>query len=251
MNAFEILGIEPTEDKKTIKKAYASLVKKYHPEEDMQKWQEIYEAYQRALEWAEGRNYLTKTATVPVHPSEEDTEKTLWQQNSSPAKENILPGKQEVSANASHEKEQDETELNELFDNLEELSTAIKEEKNEQEKQKLEKALAILDHMNLFPELVYEDWEELLSKEEYRHAVSQSAFLDKWSELLVKRSIDKRLYQLMDEKLKSIVQYQADSEQTVKKEGLIDPVQLTGIRIRAAYDRYREKRKKEIELLYL
>lgn len=244
MNAFEILGIEPTEDKKTIKKAYASLVKKYHPEEDMQKWQEIYEAYQRALEWAEGRNYLTKTATVPVHPSEEDTEKTLWQQNSSPAKENILPGKQEVSENASHEKEQDETELNELFDNLEELSTAIKEEKNEQEKQKLEKALAILDHMNLFPELVYEDWEELLSKEEYRHAVSQSAFLDKWSELLVKRSIDKRLYQLMDEKLKSIVQYQADSEQTVKKEGLIDPVQLTGIRIRAAYDRYREKRKK-------
>lgn len=215
MNAFEILGIEPTEDKKTIKKAYASLVKKYHPEEDMQKWQEIHEAYQRALEWAEGRNYLTKTATVPVHPSEEDTEKM-----------------------------QDETELNELFDNLEELSTAIKEEKNEQEKQKLEKALAILDHMNLFPELVYEDWEELLSKEEYRHAVSQSAFLDKWSELLVKRSIDKRLYQLMDEKLKSIVQYQADSEQTVKKEGLIDPVQLTGIRIRAAYDRYREKRKK-------
>ena len=33
MNAWEILGIEPTSDKKTIKRAYAKLLKQYHPEE--------------------------------------------------------------------------------------------------------------------------------------------------------------------------------------------------------------------------
>ncbi|WP_419008237.1 J domain-containing protein [Holdemanella porci] len=32
MNAWEILGIEPTKDKKEIKKAYARLLKQYHPE---------------------------------------------------------------------------------------------------------------------------------------------------------------------------------------------------------------------------
>ena len=34
MNAWEILGIEPTSDKKTIKRAYAKLLKQYHPEEN-------------------------------------------------------------------------------------------------------------------------------------------------------------------------------------------------------------------------
>ena len=47
MNAWEILGIEPTSDKKEIKKAYARLLKQYHPEENPEKFKKIQAAYQQ------------------------------------------------------------------------------------------------------------------------------------------------------------------------------------------------------------
>lgn len=49
MNAWEILGIEPTSDKKTIKRAYAKLLKQYHPEENPEKFTQIQAAYQQCL----------------------------------------------------------------------------------------------------------------------------------------------------------------------------------------------------------
>lgn len=49
MNVWEILGIEPTSDKKEIKKAYARLLKQYHPEENPEKFKQIQAAYQQCL----------------------------------------------------------------------------------------------------------------------------------------------------------------------------------------------------------
>lgn len=49
MNAWEILGIEPTSDKKEIKKAYAKLLKQYHPEENPEKFKQVQAAYQQCL----------------------------------------------------------------------------------------------------------------------------------------------------------------------------------------------------------
>lgn len=52
MNLWQILQIEPTKNKKEIKKAYAKLVKLYHPEEDPETFQLIRQAYEQALEYA-------------------------------------------------------------------------------------------------------------------------------------------------------------------------------------------------------
>lgn len=49
MNAWKILGIEPTSDKKTIKRAYAKLLKQYHPEENPEEFKQIQAAYQQCL----------------------------------------------------------------------------------------------------------------------------------------------------------------------------------------------------------
>ena len=49
MNAWEILGIEPTKDKKEIKKAYARLLKQYHPEENPEEFKQIQAAYQQCF----------------------------------------------------------------------------------------------------------------------------------------------------------------------------------------------------------
>lgn len=54
--AFEILGIEPADDKKAIKTAYSQLLKKYHPEEYPEKFIEINEAYKTALDFRSFEN---------------------------------------------------------------------------------------------------------------------------------------------------------------------------------------------------
>lgn len=45
MNAWEILGIEPTQNKREIKKAYAKLIAEFHPEDHPKKFREIQSAY--------------------------------------------------------------------------------------------------------------------------------------------------------------------------------------------------------------
>ncbi len=49
--AFEILSIEPTNDRAAIKSAYAKILKKYHPEEYPEKFIIFREAYKTALEY--------------------------------------------------------------------------------------------------------------------------------------------------------------------------------------------------------
>lgn len=48
MNCFDILEIDFTTDKKEIKKAYVNLLKRYHPEENQEKFKEINRAYEEA-----------------------------------------------------------------------------------------------------------------------------------------------------------------------------------------------------------
>lgn len=53
MNCFTVLGIEPTTEKKKIKRAYAAMSREFHPEEHPEEFQRIHDAYEEALMWAE------------------------------------------------------------------------------------------------------------------------------------------------------------------------------------------------------
>ena len=49
--AFKILEIDPTDDKKKIKIAYSEMLKKYHPEEFPEIFMKTNESYRVALEF--------------------------------------------------------------------------------------------------------------------------------------------------------------------------------------------------------
>lgn len=51
MNFWSILGIQPTNNLKDIKRAYAKQSKVYHPEDDPENFQRLQKAYQEALAW--------------------------------------------------------------------------------------------------------------------------------------------------------------------------------------------------------
>jgi len=70
MNPWKTLNIDPTDDKKVIKKAYACLIKQFKPDEHPEKFQEIQEAYQYALQtlkWnkQEAENYQEILKILP------------------------------------------------------------------------------------------------------------------------------------------------------------------------------------------
>ena len=74
MNIWETLGIEPTTDVKLIRRRYAELVRLYHPEDQPEIYQEIVEAYQKALTYARSRNTGPENSLRKASDSQEATE---------------------------------------------------------------------------------------------------------------------------------------------------------------------------------
>lgn len=74
MNIWETLGIEPTTDVKLIRRRYAELVRLYHPEDQPKIYQEIVEAYQKALTYARSRNTRPENSLRKASDSQEASE---------------------------------------------------------------------------------------------------------------------------------------------------------------------------------
>lgn len=79
MNVWEVLGIEPTRDRKTIKRAFARRVKIVRPEEDSEGYQELREAYDTIL------NALHEDVDGSVFGDQSQA----WQKEEVPSKESI------------------------------------------------------------------------------------------------------------------------------------------------------------------
>ncbi len=73
MNPWKVLGIDETADKKSVKRAYAKLIKNCHPEDDSEGFQVIRTAYETALKQIKLLKNLDSTVDdTPVRTSEMD-----------------------------------------------------------------------------------------------------------------------------------------------------------------------------------
>ena len=67
MNFWSILGIQPTNNLKDIKRAYAKQSKVYHPEDDPENFQRLQKAYQEALAWQKSHSENEDMGAVIGH----------------------------------------------------------------------------------------------------------------------------------------------------------------------------------------
>lgn len=68
---YDVLGIDRGADKKAIKRAYAELVKQYHPEEYPVEWKRIHDAYERAMQLASGKKQKV-AVLIPQKSAEQE-----------------------------------------------------------------------------------------------------------------------------------------------------------------------------------
>ncbi|SHO57095.1 J domain-containing protein [Vibrio quintilis] len=76
MNFWEILELEPTSDKKIIKKAYRTKLRQFHPEEDPEGFQRVREAYEAAISHTEKKDHTENSPVLSkqtVNPSDDET----------------------------------------------------------------------------------------------------------------------------------------------------------------------------------
>lgn len=178
---FRILEIAPTDDKKAIKKAYARLVRQYHPEENPEKWKEIHDAYTEALEIS-GQKPYAASVSVPVLEKDSTEHKGIKRQTTA----------------------EEDAELEVLFDKVKQLSAQHqkKEDIIQEEKfcQMLEELKALLDEKTFDRRA----WEKLLKPENMKMMTEREDFIYRFGFCFLHRSINAQTWSFLKERLQKM-----------------------------------------------
>lgn len=227
-NPFELLEIAPTSDKKAIKKAYAKMVKRYHPEEFPQEWKCIHDAYEAAIlradTFMENKGKKEQTPPVPIETS---------------GNTRLIIKKPEPEENPDDFA---------LWENLDELAAESRRKKHESNMQSLQRALLELERLGDGSNHDLKEWEELFAKEDYAWAIRQDEFIIKWADALRDKRIDEKWHSFMKQHLEEITQSDAVTQQEKAKKGLLSAADYARIRIDGAYGayrRYEDRRRKQ------
>jgi len=150
MNPWKTLNIEPTDEKKAIKKAYAVLIKQYKPDENPDKFQEIQEAYKMALsmlQWSVQENDEDRESAEPHQVTRPETQKSDESFSLQPA---------QVDEEALAEQKQQEQLIENLFQQLHQMAFAPLAVKSKLENWKFIEDYYKIDDLTLKPQIARE-----------------------------------------------------------------------------------------------
>lgn len=219
MDIYQILGISPTRDKKIIRKAYAGLIRKYHPEEHPEKWKEIHDAYTMAMQRAD--------EDQPLHEEQKSE-----QEEQKPQEKNA-----EVRRKSENRKGETKQPEEDLFGNLEELSETAKKEQQEERQRQLKAAIEQLNTLCEPKKLQFLQWQEFFGKEEYQWAVRQGEFLYELANRLRGHVMGRRLYRFLIDQIQTIENYNRSVNEIPKKQGAYDAYRMVRMELETGYRR--------------
>lgn len=230
MDIYQVLGISPTRDKKIIRKAYAGLIRKYHPEEHPEKWKEIHDAYTMAMQRAD--------EDQPLHEEQksEQEEQKPQHEEQKPEQEEQKPQEEAVGVHRKSESKWPEPE-EDLFGNLEELSETAKKEQQEERQRQLKAAIEQLNTLCEPKKLQFLQWQEFFGKEEYQWAVRQGEFLYELANRLRGHVMGRRLYSFLIDQIQTIENYNRSVNEIPKKQGAYDAYRMVRMELETGYRR--------------
>ena len=251
MDIYQVLGISPTRDKKIIRKAYAGLIRKYHPEEHPEKWKEIHDAYTMAMQRADEDQPLheeqksEQEEQKPQHEEQkpqreeqkpEQEEQKPQHEEQKPEQEEQKPQEEAVGVHRKSESKWPEPE-EDLFGNLEELSETAKKEQQEERQRQLKAAIEQLNTLCEPKKLQFLQWQEFFGKEEYQWAVRQGEFLYELANRLRGHVMGRRLYRFLLDQIQTIENYNRSVNEIPKKQGAYDAYRMVRMELETGYRR--------------
>ena len=241
MDIYQVLGISPTRDKKIIRKAYAGLIRKYHPEEYPEKWKEIHDAYTIAMQRADQEEVpavsISKPKNEEQRPQREEQkpqheEQTPQQQEQNPQEKNA-----EVRRKSENRKGETKQPEEDLFGNLEKLTETAKKEQQEERQRQLKTAIEQLNTLCEPKKLQFLQWQEFFGKEEYQWAVRQGEFLYELANRLRGHVMGRRLYRFLLDQIQTIENYNRSVNEIPKKQGAYDAYRMVRMELETGYRR--------------
>ena len=241
MDIYQVLGISPTRDKKIIRKAYAGLIRKYHPEEHPEKWKEIHDAYTIAMQRADQEEVpavsISKPKNEEQRPQREEQkpqheEQTPQQQEQNPQEKNA-----EVRRKSENRKGETKQPEEDLFGNLEKLTETAKKEQQEERQRQLKTAIEQLNTLCEPKKLQFLQWQEFFGKEEYQWAVRQGEFLYELANRLRGHVMGRRLYHFLLDQIQTIENYNRSVNEIPKKQGAYDAYRMVRMELETGYRR--------------
>lgn len=227
MDIYQVLGISPTRDKKIIRKAYAGLIRKYHPEEHPEKWKEIHDAYTIAMQRADQEEVPAVSISKP-----KNEEQTPQQQEQNPQEKNA-----EVRRKSENRKGETKQPEEDLFGNLEKLTETAKKEQQEERQRQLKTAIEQLNTLCEPKKLQFLQWQEFFGKEEYQWAVRQGEFLYELANRLRGHVMGRRLYRFLLDQIQTIENYNRSVNEIPKKQGAYDAYRMVRMELETGYRR--------------
>lgn len=234
MDIYQVLGISPTRDKKIIRKAYAGLIRKYHPEEHPEKWKEIHDAYTIAMQRADQEEVPAVSISKPKNEEQrpQREEQTPQQQEQNPQEKNA-----EVRRKSENRKGETKQPEEDLFGNLEKLTETAKKEQQEERQRQLKTAIEQLNTLCEPKKLQFLQWQEFFGKEEYQWAVRQGEFLYELANRLRGHVMGRRLYRFLLDQIQTIENYNRSVNEIPKKQGAYDAYRMVRMELETGYRR--------------
>lgn len=178
--AFEILEIEITQEQRVIKRAYAQLVKRYHPEENPTEWQRVHDAYECAMNYAGRKQDI---ADGIAFSNENYENPIVWELE------------KEESRFAVEMPVQEETEFN--FQNIENLFEQESKKRRDEQDNVLVDALNRMSELEKKKKIPVKQWSYVLGTPEIQAARTNSAFLYCLGDFLKNAKVDTSGYNVI------------------------------------------------------
>ena len=191
---FRVLEIEPTEDKRSIKRAYAAMAKKFHPEENPQEWQRLHDAYEAALAYAD-REVASESQALYVQQTAHTTseeENNIKYEERERKQSPILPEGDITSGT-----DEESREVRQFF----ELWQQEREESYREAYRTTLLRLKSLERDYIQP---FEKWRELMVSPEMHLIWTETAVLEGIAKALSKKAIDNKTKHFLLKKIKEI-----------------------------------------------
>lgn len=190
MNCFAVLGIEPTTEKKKIKRAYAAKSREFHPEEHPEEFQRIHDAYEEALAWAERNAEREEEPQMPEAPRQMEIEAaeqenaSEFQKEEPPVRSEETFQEEEAGESPAQSEEGPEVWNSDWTRQFQNMADAF--ERQGEDDREIRKIMehCISLYLNEKERNKLYHWKDILEEPEWREYFRTKAFVESWYHFL-------------------------------------------------------------------